>query len=120
MKKININLNFKSIMLLLKKISINLNIKSIMLLLIEHLIWVLIVIVFLLFSLFIRNFFTLKNIHFILYMASLLGQNYKYIVPLLINLGFLLVLYFESRLKILIIYFYQYISRTEILVLSPH
>lgn len=48
-------------------------IKKIMLLLIEHLIWVLGVLVFLIFSLFVRNFFTLRNIHFILYMASLLG-----------------------------------------------
>ena len=57
----------------MKKINIKLNYKKFMLLLIEHLIWVLIVFVFLLFSLFIRNFFTLRNLHYILYMASLLG-----------------------------------------------
>ena len=57
----------------MKKINIDLNIKKIMLLLIENLIWVLIILVFLIFSLFIRNFFTLRNLHFILYMASLLG-----------------------------------------------
>jgi ribose/xylose/arabinose/galactoside ABC-type transport system permease subunit len=55
------------------KINFKINFRNIMLLLIEHLIWVLMVIVFLIFSLFVNNFFTLANIHYILYMASLLG-----------------------------------------------
>ncbi|MFW6138180.1 MAG: ABC transporter permease [Spirochaetota bacterium] len=47
--------------------------KRLQLVLVEYLIWVIIVITFLIFSITIEGYFTIKNLHFILYVASPLG-----------------------------------------------